>query len=120
MYDIILFVFGVLTARKVWNALLHSNLRGVVYRLATVVAVLVIYFLPTGYDRTVYTEADLPTQRYVVSDGSSFSDWGKYGITTAYSNTRGFLNSDDETPVLVYNPKTCTAQEARAIYRSEN
>lgn len=120
MYDLIIFVLGVWTGRLIWRAAQQSRVREIVTRSVLVAALLVIYFLPSGYDKVVYKWETLPEESYVIPDGTSVGDWEKYGVATVYTNNREFLNSADNTPVLIYNPASYTADEARAEYKKSH
>lgn len=119
MYDILLFVLGVWVGRMIWKSAINHDVRETVLRVATVAVVAVIYFFPAGFEKEVHKWEPLPTETYYVSDGTPVSDWKSYGLATVYSNTREFLNSGDETPIIVYNPDSYTADEARVAYRNE-
>lgn len=119
MYDILLFVLGVWVGRTIWKSAVNRNIKDAVLRVATIVTVTVIYFFPAGFEKEVRKWEPLPTETYYISDGTPVSEWKSYGLATVYSNTREFLYAVDETPIIVYNPESYTAEEARLTYHNE-
>lgn len=118
MYDIALFGLGVYTGVSIWKSL-QSDAKVAIAKAIAMVAVAIIYFAPAGYAREVDSYEVLPSETYVVSDGTSTSEWNHTAIATVYTNNREFISCSDDTPLLLYNPDSYTADEAREIYKNK-
>lgn len=115
MFDLFVIAIGVYFTKKAHDIYYEDRRKSVLLFLG-VITIGVYYMFPQEMNRVLPKYETLPKESVLIESDVEVSKWKEYGLTSTYTNVREFL-MEEEQPVLVYNPREMSADEARRRWK---